>query len=245
MLVPVGCHAFAHPSASSRSPATDPRPQGPTFQRRRLLAAFGRLTADGTRHDGLRRADGRPLVQALLGSHDANQGLTLLRVQHVHLLEPHPKGWPEVVQATGRAVRRDTHAGLETARPAMWRVATRIYRATLGPAVAECRARQQRQMELEREEQTRDFQHYRDQIRRLEAQVAALGDTPEELARAECALAHLRKECAELSRLAEASAADRALLEKGWLRMETGQWLARQRAFKTQMLPTWEVRSGP
>ena len=28
-----------------------------------LLAAFGRLTADGTRYNGLKRPDGRPLIQ--------------------------------------------------------------------------------------------------------------------------------------------------------------------------------------
>jgi hypothetical protein len=69
---------------------------GNAADRRKLLAAFGRITSDGVRHDGLVRPGGAPLVQALLGTQDSNQGLTLLRVQHVHLLEPPPKGWSEV-----------------------------------------------------------------------------------------------------------------------------------------------------
>jgi hypothetical protein len=39
--------------------------------------------------------------------------LTFLRLQYIHLIEPNPKGWSEVVQATGRGVRRGTHVGLE------------------------------------------------------------------------------------------------------------------------------------
>lgn len=65
-------------------------------------------------------------VQVLLGSHETNQGLTLLGVQHVHILRPIDRGWSQVVQATGRALRRDTHQGLERG---MRRVATFVYRS--------------------------------------------------------------------------------------------------------------------
>ena len=71
---------------------------GGAGDRRKLLAAFGRISADGVRQEGLARPGGAPLVQALLGTQDSNQGLTLLRVQRVHLLEPPPKGWPEVLK---------------------------------------------------------------------------------------------------------------------------------------------------
>jgi predicted ATPase len=80
-------HVVAGPNGSGKSTF---------FEVPKLLAAFGRITADGTRHEGVARAGGVPLVQALLGTQDSNQGLTLLRVQHVHLLEPPPKGWSEV-----------------------------------------------------------------------------------------------------------------------------------------------------
>ncbi len=52
-------------------------------------------------------------MQLVLGSRETNQGLTFLRLQYIHLIEPNPKGWSEVVQATGRGVRRGTHVGLE------------------------------------------------------------------------------------------------------------------------------------
>jgi hypothetical protein len=65
-------------------------------------------------------------VQVLLGSHETNQGLTLLRVQHVHILRPIDRGWSQVVQATGRALRRNTHQGLERG---MRCVATFVYRS--------------------------------------------------------------------------------------------------------------------
>ncbi len=62
---------------------------------------------------GIKRTNGAPLVQLALGSRETNQGFTYLRLQYIHMIEPNPKGWSEVVQATGRGVRRGTHMGLE------------------------------------------------------------------------------------------------------------------------------------
>ena len=111
--------------------------EGKVRDRDTLLAAFGRATSDGTRYEGLCRLNGKPLVQVLLATRDANQGLTLLRVQHVHMLEPNPMGWNEVLQATGRAVRRGTHTGL--AEEEMRQVTTYIYLSGNSPDVLEYR----------------------------------------------------------------------------------------------------------
>jgi hypothetical protein len=70
---------------------------GKAEEKKKLKAAFGQITPDGTRYEGLQRADGSPLIQALLGSQECNQGLTFLRLQHIHLMEPNPKGWSEVL----------------------------------------------------------------------------------------------------------------------------------------------------
>ena len=71
---------------------------GQADEKKKLKAAFGQITPDGTRYDGLKRPSGKlPLVQVLLGTHECNQGLTFLRLQHIHLMEPNPKGWSEVL----------------------------------------------------------------------------------------------------------------------------------------------------
>ena len=68
---------------------------GTVDDKKKLKTAFGQITPDGARYEGLRRADGSPLIQAILGTHETNQGLTFLRLQHIHLIEPNPKGWSE------------------------------------------------------------------------------------------------------------------------------------------------------
>ena len=72
--------------------------RGLVDEKKKLKSAFGQMTADGRRYEGLKRADGSPLIQVLLGTQESNQGLTFLRIQHIHLLEPNPKGWSEVVR---------------------------------------------------------------------------------------------------------------------------------------------------
>jgi hypothetical protein len=69
---------------------------GLVAEKKKLKSAFGQMTPDGRRYEGLKRADGSPLIQILLGSQESNQGLTFLRLQHIHLMEPNPKGWSEV-----------------------------------------------------------------------------------------------------------------------------------------------------
>ena len=70
---------------------------GTVDEKKKLKAAFGQITPDGTRYEGLKRACGPPLIQAVLGTHESNQGLTFLRLQHIHLIEPNPRGWSEVL----------------------------------------------------------------------------------------------------------------------------------------------------
>ncbi|KAJ1492858.1 hypothetical protein T484DRAFT_2872066 [Baffinella frigidus] len=103
--------------------------EGNAKEKEVLLKAFGYVTADSTRHEGFKRRDGKPFFQVLLGTHETNQGLTFLRVQLVHLLDPIARGWSQVVQATGRAVRRGTHSGLEGRGEALRCVVTLIYRS--------------------------------------------------------------------------------------------------------------------
>jgi hypothetical protein len=76
---------------------------------------------------GLKRTNCTPLVQLALGSRETNQGFTYLRLQYIHMLEPNPKGWSEVVQATGRGVRRGTHVGLEHFEEHMREVCAYMY----------------------------------------------------------------------------------------------------------------------
>jgi len=83
---------------------TGPQPQnanlfvflkGSAEQKRKLKAAFGFVTPGGERFEGLMRANATPLatplLQILLGAREAIQGLTFLRLQHIHIMEPNPK----------------------------------------------------------------------------------------------------------------------------------------------------------
>ena len=83
---------------------TGPQPQnaicfvilkGSAEQKRKLKAAFGFVTPGGERFEGLMRANATPLatplLQILLGAREANQGLTFLRLQHIHIMEPNPR----------------------------------------------------------------------------------------------------------------------------------------------------------
>jgi len=73
--------------------------KGKVAEKKKLMAAFGYVTADGERFEGLCRGGGGglggegsvPLVQMLLGARETNQGLTFLRLQQVHILEPNPR----------------------------------------------------------------------------------------------------------------------------------------------------------
>ena len=88
--------------------------KGSKDEKRKLMAAFGFVTPDGDRFEGLYRDGSRsvPLVQVMLGARETNQGLTFLRLQHIHVMEPNPKGWGQIVQTIGRGIRRGTHEGL-------------------------------------------------------------------------------------------------------------------------------------
>ena len=88
--------------------------KGSKDEKRKLMAAFGFVTPDGDRFEGLYRSGSRsvPLVQVMLGARETNQGLTFLRLQHIHIMEPNPNGWGQIVQTIGRGIRRGTHRGL-------------------------------------------------------------------------------------------------------------------------------------
>jgi hypothetical protein len=89
--------------------------QGTMEGKKKLKAAFGYVTPGGERFDGLERgcagpgADSTPIVQVLLGSRETNQGLTFLRIQEIHIMEPNPRGWGQILQTIGRGIRRGTH----------------------------------------------------------------------------------------------------------------------------------------
>ena len=88
--------------------------RGDKEEKRKLKAAFGFVTPDGERYEGLLRGGegSAPLVQVLLGARETNQGLTFLRLQHIHIMEPNPRGWGQIVQTIGRGIRRGTHRGV-------------------------------------------------------------------------------------------------------------------------------------
>lgn len=88
--------------------------KGKLEDRKKLMAAFGYVTPGGERFEGLGRPGNEkvPLVQMMLGCRESNQGLTLLRLQHIHILEPNPKGWGQIEQTIGRGIRRGTHEGV-------------------------------------------------------------------------------------------------------------------------------------
>ena len=209
--------------------------------REKLLAAFGRATADGTRHEGLRRPCGKPLVQVIIGSHEANQGITYLRLQHVHLLEPNAKGWNEVVQATGRGVRRDTHIGVPTH---MRRVMTHIYVTVNAVSVQQHRAAPPNVEPLERDQQqlARDWQRTLHQLRTHMAgdvpeDPIAPGDDPEENYDVQA----LRDQLNGLSDAARELDQQIAELEAGAMEMATHRWLKRRGEYQTKLMPTWET----
>ena len=87
--------------------------KGKAEKKQKLKADFGFVTPGGERFEGLRRSESVPLVQMMLGARETNQGLTFLRLQHIHIMEPNPKGWGQILQTIGRGVRRSTHEGLK------------------------------------------------------------------------------------------------------------------------------------
>ena len=105
--------------------------KGSLEDRKTLMAAFGYVTPDGERFEGLGRPGNEkvPLVQMMLGCRESNQGLTLLRLQHIHILEPNPKGWGQIVQTIGRGIRRGTHDGVSDEQ--LRTVKSTIYVATI------------------------------------------------------------------------------------------------------------------
>jgi hypothetical protein len=118
--------------------------KGDKQEQRKLKAAFGFVTPDGERFEGLRRggAGSAPLVQVLLGARETNQGLTFLRLQHIHIMEPNPRGWGQIVQTMGRGIRRGTHHGVHD--PDLRTVRTTIYCTTANKE--ELEQRRQRQL---------------------------------------------------------------------------------------------------
>jgi hypothetical protein len=81
--------------------------------KRKLMAAFGFVTPDGDRFEGLSRAGSRsvPLVQVMLGARETNQGLTFLRLQHIHIMEPNPP-----------RIHAITHVFCKTKKVVAWRL---------------------------------------------------------------------------------------------------------------------------
>jgi hypothetical protein len=87
--------------------------KGSKDEKRKLMAAFGFVTPDGDRFEGLYRAGSRsvPLVQVMLGARETNQGLTFLRLQHIHIMEPNPP-----------RIHAITHVFCKTKKVVAWRL---------------------------------------------------------------------------------------------------------------------------
>ena len=121
--------------------------KGNVEEKRKLKAAFGFVTPDGERYDGLLRVGSGygteqiPLVQVMMGARETNQGLTFLKLQHIHIMEPNPRGWGQIVQTIGRGIRRGTHKGL--ADENLRTVRTTIYVTNLAEGWLEATTEQQ------------------------------------------------------------------------------------------------------
>lgn len=88
------------------------------------------------------------------------QGLTFLRLQRIHLMEPNPLGWSKVVQTIGRGIRRGTHEGMSEAPSGvaaqMRSVETIIYTTVSDEQVLARLREDQRQQIAEEERELRE-----------------------------------------------------------------------------------------
>jgi hypothetical protein len=139
---------------------------GNALQRTVLKQAFG--YHDGSqRFDGLLREGGMPLVQVMLAFDESNQGITLLRLQFVHFMEPSLAGvqYNEIIQATGRGLRPNCHQGVAER---LRFVRTKVYVAQPPPEVVK------KCMELEQGLDTEELLHFRGNLEELESQKDAV-----------------------------------------------------------------------
>ena len=103
---------------------------GRTAEQRTVLKQVFGYDKGNQRFEGMCRGGGSvPLVQIMLAFDESNQGMTLLRVQFVHFMEPCLGGvqYNEIIQAKGRGLRPNCHR--DVAEHLRF-VRTRVYVAT-------------------------------------------------------------------------------------------------------------------
>ena len=207
--------------------------RGNAEEKKKLKAAFGFVTPGGERFEGLLRSSSKdqPLVQILLGSRETNQGLTFLRLQHIHILEPNPRGWGQIIQTMGRGIRRGTHEGITDEH--LRKVRTTIYATTLDDGrLKEERERQRTELVRELTSVRSMYQSQYCQLKRL---LGADGVKEKEVRSVRKALKPLAKNFRILS-------ADKAKLENEWLRVFTGKVMQGGSSQpKTAMVRMWKL----
>jgi len=188
-------------------------------------------TAGGERFQGLLRSNSKqPLIQVLLGAREANQGLTFLRLQHIHIMEPNPRGWGQIVQTIGRGIRRGTHEGISDELQRT--VRTSIYTTTLDDAWVE---REQRsQLHEVTTELTKQHTAYHAEYSKLRRLVGADGVKKSEIKAS-------RKNLKTLAKNIQTLSGDTVKLQEAWLRAPTGKFKQDLSTPKTALVRTWKM----
>lgn len=197
--------------------------KGNAEEKQKLKAAFGFVTPGGERFAGLLRARSHlPLVQVLLGARETNQGLTFLRLQYIHVMEPNPRGWGQIMQTIGRGIRRGTHEGIVDKE--MRTVRTKIYTTALDEKWL--KAENDRQLDQTSERLAQEHKRFHLEYRKL------IADGLIEEKRVKMNLKSLSKNIQKLS-------LELDKLKEGWLRVKTGKIIAGH--VKTALVRTWQL----
>jgi len=206
--------------------------RGSAEEKKKLKQAFGFVSPGGERFQGLLRSDSKPLIQILLGSREANQGLTFLRLQHIHVMEPNPRGWGQIIQTIGRGIRRGTHEGIRDENQRT--VRTTIYTTTLENEWLE--KNKDEQMHEVGKELAKQRSTYHAGYSKLQRLVNADGVIKKDVTEVQKNLKTLAKNIQTLS-------ADKTKLEEAWLRVPTGKISQKQGVSspKTAMVRTWRL----
>ena len=153
----------------------------------------------------------------------------------------------QVIQSTGRGVRRDTHKGLERSQQAMREVKTHIYFAVLGTSIYE-RQKEQiiesdesvKEIMAEWQEQQKELFEARtrfDVLSRLECSKEIKAELKEVGKR----ILSLQKSVPSLVQLLQDTKMDIEMLKSGMVFISTGKISKKTGAEKRKLVPIWDV----
>ena len=201
--------------------------KGNADDKKKLKAAFGFVTPGGDRFEGLRRAHRQfPLLQVLLGARETNQGLTFLRLQYIHILEPNPRGWGQIIQTIGRGIRRGTHKNVT--EDELRKVRTKIYVTTMLDD-SWLKEETQRQIKQVCSRLAEEHQTYDSEYEKLKADALP-----------KCETKKLQHNLKVLSKNVRKLLEEKAQLEEHWLRVPTGKKTSNGED-KKKMVRAWKL----